>query len=95
MRQAAMQAKMQAKHGTQASAIGTTGEAASVHDKTGTGMAIHKNNDKIREGRSIGVRQRGEARAACGQSIYSVDKASDSDPLTRSDAPQPNSQPEE
>ena len=64
IREAARQAQMQAQDGTQASAIGATGEAASVHDKTATGMAIHKNNDKIREGRSVGARQRGEARTA-------------------------------
>ena len=43
IREAARQAKMQAQDGTQASAIGATGETASVQEKTGTGMASHKN----------------------------------------------------
>ena len=63
IRQAARQAKMSAKDGMQARAIGTAGETVRAKAKTGKGAASPKNG-KARTDRMIGAHQRGKARAA-------------------------------
>ena len=63
IRKAARQAKMQAKVGTQARAIGTVGETVRSKAKTGTEMVSPK-NDKVKTERMIGAHQREGARAA-------------------------------
>ena len=94
IRKAARQAKMQAKDGTQARAIGTAGEAVRAKAKTGTGMASPKNG-KARTDRMMGARQHGKARAArkgsSKGSIHSVREASDIDGWTQSDGSQSSS----
>ena len=61
IRKAARQAKLQAKDGTQARAIGTVGEAVRAKAKTGKGV-VRPKNGKARTGRMIGARQHGMVR---------------------------------
>ena len=62
IRKAARQAKMQAKDGMQARAIGTAGETVRANTKTGK-VVVSPKYGKVRTNRMIGARQRGKARA--------------------------------
>ena len=62
-REAARQAKTQAKNGTQARAIGAVGTTVKAKAKTGKEVVSPKNR-KAKTDRMTGGHQRGEARAA-------------------------------
>ena len=89
---AGRQAKMQAKNGTQAEALGTVGRSANANAPNSRGMASHKGG-RVLSGRTIGACQCGNYKSSLkdsGQSsIHSIGEACDSDWWTQPDGSQP------
>ena len=94
---AARQAKMPAKDGMQARAIGTVGETVRAKAKTGKGVVSPKNG-MTRTDRMIGTRMwkgKSSTKGSSKGSMYSVDKVGDIDWWAQSDGSQHSSQSEE